>query len=623
MSEIIWQDTFLFSVNDDFIEPWVPDPQQDVTIKCKFYRSNPITHIYLRCAPEGSGRHWTMQAEPGSEDDFYVTYTITIPMRWQRFAFRFVVVTDSEVFWFNQRGCLQYEPPAQHDFVLLLAHNTPAWVFKSVFYQIFPDRFANGNPALDHQPGKTATSGESITVKAWGDQPEGGFDFFGGDIEGITQRIDHLTELGVNAIYLNPIFLAPSNHRYDLEDYFSIDPHLGDEQTFVKLVDTLHDREIKIILDGVFNHVGWGHRWFNRFGRFETQGAYQSEQSEYADFFSFQSHPDKYVGWFGFDSLPKLNFQSQKLRDYLYGASDSVMKFWLAEPYKLDGWRFDVANMTARYGTYQAGIEVWREVKASVRADYPDAYLLGEHFYDGSDLCQGDALDGVMNYMGFYYPVLYWLRDKVDFAADGQREHFPTTNYSGCSAQAQMAEYFAQIPEQQARSMLNLLTSHDRPRLNTLLEFNEDKLRAARFILFAYCGAPSIYYGDEIGLAGGDDPDCRRTMPWNREEWDESLFAEYQALISLRITSATLQHGALKWILITDDLLVFARIYQNDIILCVAPKNAANASEIDIPLWKIGVNNSKFSTLIGETQQYQCLDGTLRIPQKPLLMRLQ
>ena len=370
------------------------------------------------------------------------------------------------------------------------------------------------------------------------------------------------------------------------------------------------------MLDGIFNHCGAAHRWFNRYNAFEHEGAYNSVNSAQADYFIFYQHPHSYEGWWGHESLPKLDYRSQKLRDAIYRNADSAIQYWLAPPRAIDGWRFDVANMTARLGTYQAGREVWAEVRTAVKANYPDSYLLGEHFYDGTDLLQGDALDGNMNYIGFYYPILHWMSGKFDFGADGSRKTVPHVNFDGVAFQQQLLDYFSITPWQHALANYNLLNSHDRPRIITLLNGDLERLRTALVFLFTFVGIPSVYYGDEIGLPGGGDPDCRRCMEWDEGRWNKPLFELYQSLISMRKLTRALQKGALQWLLVESGVVAYARSLAGQSVITVLVPTPIDAM-CTIPLGNLG---------LGEAEQWLAIDqgsvaiqahsGALHVPMK-------
>jgi alpha-glucosidase len=620
VSDFDWLETLFHAVTEDYVTPYPPRVGNNIKLQLRVRRPHDVGEIYVRCAPEGSGRFWSLKCV--SRDDAFDYYAIEFPLHWQRFAYRFFVVTSAGTqMWYNAREICAHEPNDHNNFVVIADHDMPDWLDDRVFYQIFPDRFCNGNSARNYADGTRAVTGETIKVKAWGDAPEGGFDFFNGDLEGILQNVDHFTRLGVNALYLTPIFLAPSNHKYDIQDYYQIDPHVGDDAVFQALTDALHQRDIRIVLDGIFNHCGAAHRWFNRYQAFADVGAYNSVDSLYADYFVFYEHPHRYEGWWGHESLPKLNYRSQALREAIYRRDDSVIQYWLQAPRNIDGWRFDVANMTARQGTYQAGTEVWREVRAAVKAQFPSAYLLGEHFYDGTELLQGDALDGNMNYMGFYYPILHWMSQKFDFGADGQRKTIPCRGYNGIHFHRQLLDFISIVPWQHARANYNMLNSHDRPRMITLLQGDQARMRTALIFLFGYVGVPAIYYGDEIGMEGGADPDCRRCMVWDERQWPADLFEFYGRLIDLRKANRALQRGSLQWLVVAENVVVFARQLGNSITLIVLVY-ASDDVVLPIPLTRLGLSDKTLWQDVLQGKNYVGCDDVLSVPSESAVYTL-
>lgn len=594
-----WLKSLFSALTSDFIEPTQPQLGDELCIRLRVARGAPIAQIQLRFAPEGSARYRRLSLS--HSDAQFDHYQYRLKLQWPRLCWRFLILTETgELYHYNAQGLSNAVPVDQFDFRLNAGTTLLPWVMGSVFYQIFPDRFANGSPELNHQAGTVTRSGETIEVKTWQQSPSGGFDFFNGDLEGIRQQRAHLSRLGINALYLTPVFTAPSNHKYDVEDYYQIDPHFGTNQSFAELRADLAADGIRLIIDGVFNHTGWSHRWFNRFEHYPLDGAYNRADSPYASFYLFKEHPTSYVGWFDFDSLPKLNYRSQALRDAVYRDPDSVIQHWLAEPYQLAGWRFDVANMQARCFEYQANLEVWREVRAAVKPRFPDAYLLGEHFYDGSDLIQGDALDGIMNYPGFHFPIYQWLSRRFDFSADGNWQEFGYANFRSQDFVQQLTDYLAQIPWHNALMNYNFLNCHDRPRLITLLQGNREQERTAILFLFSYVGVPALYYGDETGLEGGRDPDCRRPMPWDESSWTPGIFDYYQRLIQLRRQSPALQQGALCWLEIADDRVVFSRFLGEEHWLVVLCRQQPQPLELDLS--PLGLTDGNWESVLDAEQ---------------------
>lgn len=384
----------------------------------------------------------------------------------------------------------------------------PAWVKDAIFYQIFPERFANGDPSNDPKG-----------VLPWGGKPERD-NFFGGDLQGVIDHLDHLSELGITGIYFTPLFEATTNHKYDTADYMKIDPHFGDIATVKKLVQACHERGIKVLFDAVFNHSG---KTFAPFVDVMEKG----EKSRYKDWFHVREYPlqvkDGVPSYdtFAFEPLmPKLNTENPEVKEYLL----KVAEFWIKEV-GIDGWRLDVAN--------EVDHAFWRDFRKVVKAANPDAYILGEIWHESSAWLQGDQFDAVMNYP-FTEAVL-------DFVVRGTLDAEGFANAIG----KQLSRY----PLQASEVAFNLLDSHDTPRLLTLCDGNKAKMKLAALFQFTYSGTPCIYYGDEVGLDGGPDPDCRKCMEWDPKRQDHDLFAFYQKLIKVRKQLAPLRTGSLKFLL--------------------------------------------------------------------------
>lgn len=375
----------------------------------------------------------------------------------------------------------------------------PLWVRDAVFYQVFPDRFFNGDPGNDPPD-----------VRPWGEKPSP-TSFFGGDLWGVLEKLDYLEGLGVTALYLTPIFKASTNHRYDVEDYFQVDPVLGGEAALRALVGELHRRGMRIILDGVFNHCGRGHPFFRR--------AFWDRGSPYRDWFAWEEGEPGYSCWAGCASLPEWNHDHPKVWEYLL----SVVRFWLSE-YEIDGWRLDTVEYLPPdfvRAVYQAAKEVNSE-----------AYVLGEVMGLGTPWFRHRALDGVMHYK-------LW---------EGLLHFFAREEWDSSRFVRYLWHLWRSYPSWANFSSYTLLGSHDKPRFLTLAGGDAQKFLLAAAFLFAYPGAPAIYYGDEVGLEGGEDPDCRRCFPWERVSPGNPVLSIFRKLVSLRRRSEALRRGTLSFL---------------------------------------------------------------------------
>ncbi len=431
----------------------------------------------------------------------------------------------------------------------------PGWVKDAVFYQIFPDRFANGDPSND-----------PAGAEQWGAPPKGN-NFFGGDLQGIMDRTPYLKELGINTLYLNPIFEATTNHKYNTKDYLKIDPSFGTNELFDRFSQHVRERNIRLVLDGVFNHVGTA---FEPFADVVKNGA----TSPYASWFNIYSFPVKeprhpnYECWWGYGSLPKLMAQHPEVKKYLL----SVAEQWTP---KIDGWRLDVANEVPH--------EFWKEFRIAVRSWNPECYIVGELWEDASPWLQGDEFDATMNYRFRHACLEFFAKDVFDAAAFDS--HLASTR--------------ALYSEEHNFALQNLLGSHDTERILTLCNGEEWRLRLAAVFQMTYIGAPMIYYGDEIGMEGGKDPDCRRCMPWSKKEWNEGLLKHYKDLIALRNELPALRRGSYTTLLADPkkDIIAFERRFGPDVVIIAINKKKTAAS---VTLPAAGTSGTAKERLTGE-----------------------
>lgn len=412
---------------------------------------------------------------------------------------------------------------------------TPDWVKHAVFYQIFPERFANGN-----------TSNDPENKKPWGTTPTP-YNYMGGDLDGIINHLDYLSELGITAIYLNPIFHAFSNHKYNTYNYFEIDPHFGDMATFQECITQAHLRGIRVVLDGVFNHCGRG---FFAFQSVLEQG----KSSPYLNWFhikkfplnaydSDDSGPPNYAAWWNIRSLPKLNTDHPPVRRYLL----NVARYWIEQG--ADGWRLDVPNEIDDH-------DFWREFRQVVKEANPDAYIVGEIWEDASPWLDGSQFDGVMNYLFRDLCLDFFARDKIDIDA------FTTG----------IEDLLKKYPREATLAQLNLLGSHDTPRFLTELGGDANKFYPVILLQMTYPGAPCIYYGDEVGMEGGKEPGSRGCFPWHEEdEWNTDLRTWIRRCIALRYTYTALRTGSFR-ILLSDAVthsFAFARWNEQERLIIV------------------------------------------------------
>ncbi len=335
-----------------------------VTLRLRAGLDAPIEHVFLRTYPDGEQDLAPMRLVSMDAIDRWweVEYRLSMPST----NYRFFLITSEGGWWLTAAGMVRHNPTDATDFKILARHHSPSWLQGSVFYQIFPDRFADGDPSNNVRSAEYLRYGKPVVARSWGERPNpktGGTEFFGGDLQGIVQHLDYLEELGVSALYLTPIFTAPSNHKYDVADYKQVDPHFGGDAALLALRQVLDERGMRLMLDIVPNHCGVTHPWF--------LAAQADPTAQTAEFFTFHRRPDDYESWLGVRSLPKLNYRSERLREVMYAGQDSIMRYWLRPPFRADGWRIDVANMLARQGESQLGHKIGRGIRRAVKAESP------------------------------------------------------------------------------------------------------------------------------------------------------------------------------------------------------------------------------------------------------------
>lgn len=567
-------------------------------------------------------------------------YTFETRLGEEPFRYCFEVQSGTEKYYYGRCG-ISREILEYYNFVVVPGFSTPDWAKGAVMYQIFTDRFYNGDKSNDVETNEYYYIGDySQRVTNWDKYPAnmGVREFYGGDLQGVMDKLDYLQDLGVEVVYFNPLFVSPSNHKYDIQDYDYIDPHYGkivddggevlpngvtdnsqatkykkrttglknleaSNELFIKLVEELHRRGMKVILDGVFNHCGSFNKWMDRERIYEGEedyepGAYVSADSPYRSYFRFfKEGPENwpyngnYDGWWGHDTLPKLNYEdSVKLENYIL----YIGRKWVSPPYNVDGWRLDVAADLGRSNEYNH--EFWQKFRRAVKDANPNALILAEHYGDPSDWLKGDEWDTVMNYDAFMEPVTWFLTGMEKHSDEAREELLGNIdNFIGS-----MAHHMSNMLTPSLQVAMNELSNHDHSRFLTRTNHmvgrvehlgpeaaneyvNKAVMREAVVMQMTWVGAPTVYYGDEAGVCGFTDPDNRRTYPWGHE--DQELIAFHKETIRIHKEHPALKTGSLKILGGEENILSYARFKGHDRIIVVI-NNRSERAEVKVPVWE-------------------------------------
>lgn len=561
-----------------------------------------IRRVYLRYREFGIEQRLEMRCEARGK---LLYYTAEAVMREKRFHYQFYLVTDREIYYYTQYRITDYIPEESRDFIIPVDFQPARWVSHTVFYQIFPDRFCNGDPEISVRDNEYSYQGyPSIAVKEW-NTPVGKYtetrnmDFYGGDLEGIIRKLDYLQELGVNAVYLNPIFLSPSVHKYDALDYFIIDPHLGGDRALIRLTEELHRRGMRLMLDISINHTSSDGIWFNKSGQFydTSIGAYHNPEAGERAFY-FLDEKNQYDAWCDVQTMPKLNYGSQELRDIIYRSDNSVLKKWVKEPYQIDGWRFDVAECMARNQYVDVHGEVLAEIRENLKSVREGIFLLAEDWVDCSDDLQGDRWDSTMNYYGCARPVREFAGERDLFLSRDAELGKEREKVTAKRLAARIRQFYGKLPGVIQHQMFNLLDSHDVPRLHNNEGICAGDYETAVIMMFTLPGTVSVYYGDEVALAGGTEliEECRYPMDWNWREKKEATdrFRMYQRLIALKRNSPALDHGGFQIIGEEGYVFSYARFTEEELIIVISSTDDEPNTAL-LPLENFGFDQQAFT----------------------------
>ena len=625
----------LFSdTTEDYLSPSEPNPYSQITIRFRSAINN-VDRVFM----VHDGLKLLMSKESKDEDFDY--FSCETEVENEVFSYHFEVQVGRITCIYDSRGVAKEALP-EYAFRVIPGFKTPKWAKGAVMYQIYVDRFYNGDPTNDVLSSEYQyINDKTVHVEDWSKYPAvmGVREFYGGDLQGVLDKMDYLQDLGIDVIYFNPLFVSPSNHKYDIQDYDYIDPHVGkivsdngellrpDQQEnhfasryidrvtnkanleasnelFAKVVEEAHKRGIKVILDGVFNHCGSFNKWMDRERIYENaegyeKGAFICKESPYHDYFQFYNenawpYNTSYDGWWGHDTLPKLNYE--KSRDLF----DYVMKIaakWVSPPYNADGWRLDVAadlGHSPEFNHY-----FWKEFRKAVRSANPDAIVLAEHYGNPIDWLNGKEWDTVMNYDAFMEPVTWFLTGMQKHSDDYRGDLFGNAD----SFMGAMRHHMASFTTPSLQIAMNELSNHDHSRfltrtnkkvgrVNTLgaeaanQGVNKAVMREAVLIQMTWPGAPTIYYGDEAGVCGFTDPDNRRTYPWGHE--DQELIRFHKEMIRIHKEHEEIRTGSLKYIDGDYNVLGYGR-FNRRAVTAVMVNNNDHEITREVSIWHLGI----------------------------------
>ncbi len=628
------------------------------SVKLRFRTSaNNVDGVFVIC----NGERFRMSVE--QSDDFFDYYSYTIPRVDEEIDYFYEVKAGNVTCYYNKLGTQNHNND-DYNFSIVPDFFVPSWAKGAVFYQIFVDRFCNGDESNDVLDNEYCYIGEGTRrVTDWSKYPDtmDVRSFYGGDLQGVMNKLDYLKDLGVDVIYLNPIFVSPSNHKYDIQDYDYIDPHFGviikddgeclpegsktnkdstryinrvtskenleaSNALFVKLVDEIHKRGMKIILDGVFNHCGSFNKWLDRECIYENQegydkGAYVDAESPYRSFFKFQDpwqwpYNPTYNGWWGHDTLPKLNYEeSEKLYEYIMRIGEK----WVSPPFNADGWRLDVA---ADLGyTEEFNHKFWHDFRERVKKANPNAIILAEHYGDAKSWLLGDQWDTVMNYDAFMEPIT-WFLTGVEKHSDEFRGDLLGNPDAFTGA---LRHHMSRFNQNSLEIAMNELSNHDHSRFLTRTNrkvgrlhtmgpeaanegVNKGVFREAVVFQMTWPGAPTIYYGDEAGVCGWTDPDNRRTYPWGHEDWD--LINFHKDIIKIHKENPALMKGSVKFLYGGYKVVAYGRFTDRQAVIVIL-NNDYNEQIHDIHVRRVGAHSGNiFTQIIQTTEEGYSLDKT-------------
>lgn len=618
--------------------PFEPKTGDTVKIRIRTKRGN----VDMVCLVSGQEKKKMNLVETREGFDYYETKLL---VGTETIHYHFELFSGKVHCYYNRFGIVK-DLDEHYAFGIVPGFETPDWAKGAVMYQIFVDRFCNGDKSNDVVTNEYSYISAPVQkVEDWNRPPQAMDvrDFYGGDLQGVWDKLDYLQDLGVDVIYFNPIFVSPSNHKYDIQDYDYVDPHYGkivkdggeplnwgdqdnshaskyiqrvtdyenleaSNRFFARFVEEVHKRGMKVILDGVFNHCGSFNKWLDRERIYENQagyekGAYVSADSPYRSFFLFHNQNDwpynkDYDGWWGHETLPKLNYEAS---DSLYEYIMKVARKWVSPPYNVDGWRLDVAADLGHSNEYNH--KFWRDFRKNVKEANPNAIILAEHYGDAKSWLEGDQWDTVMNYDAFMEPVTWFLTGMEKHSDEYNEGMYGNSDCFIGAMKYHMASFYAPS----LMVSMNELSNHDHSRFLTRTNhkvgrvanlgshaasegINKAVLREAVVMQMTWPGAPTVYYGDEAGVCGFTDPDNRRTYPWGRE--DQNLIQYHRDIIAIHKEEEALMKGSLKYLYGGFKVLGYGRFTDTEKMV-VLINSGFDEARVKVSVWEVGVTDDE------------------------------
>lgn len=662
-------DAIFSDETENYRYPSVPVSGKNFTITLRVGKDNiDSAYICYGCC--------YVKMQKNHSTDFFDYYEGTFICDSEPMNYYFQIICYSRTYFYNKAGVVK-DINSEYNFTILPDFSTPSWAKGAVMYQIYVDRFYNGDKSNDVVTNEYEYLGlKSKHIEDW-DTPLENMDvcnFYGGDLQGVIDKMDYLSDLGIDAIYFNPIFVSPSNHKYDIQDYEHVDPHYGvivtktgnplsnedkdnknatlymarttdpknleaSDQLLAKLIGIAHSKGIKVILDGVFNHCGAFNKWLDREGFYEKNGypvgAYASENSPYHNFFNWTGgqwpNNEHYSSWWDHPNHPKLNYEHS---DELYTYIMNIARKWVSPPYNADGWRLDVA---ADLGlSKEFNMKFWRDFRKVVKNANPNAVIIAEHYGDPKDWLMGNQWDTVMNYDAFMEPITWFL---TGMEKHSEKADIHKYNNAG-DFEASMRYYTSRFSNESLNVAMNQLSNHDHSRfltrtnrktgrLHTSGTFEADTginlgiMKEAITFQMTWPGAPTIYYGDEIGMTGWTDPDNRRPFRW--DDMNEDILSYHKCLINIRHSRKIFKSGSLDYLYMGYGLICYGRWNKNDYGTVIL-NNQYKATDISVPVWRLGAKNgdtmislviSNMTNFIQNNTVYIVKNGCIKVSLPP------